>query len=113
MSALEQPKKSLTNWRDGLKDLWNVAGIADQSSGLPSITSHYGYFMTAWHLPLAISGQQADLPKGTLAFTPKIASPYSLPLLLPGVSGLLRSPKDLSYEVELTVGSLELASLEV
>eukprot|EP00927_Polykrikos_kofoidii_P071217 TRINITY_DN67517_c0_g1_i1.p1 TRINITY_DN67517_c0_g1~~TRINITY_DN67517_c0_g1_i1.p1 ORF type:complete len:1064 (+),score=165.60 TRINITY_DN67517_c0_g1_i1:141-3332(+) len=111
--ALEQPAKSLKNWRDTLKDLWNVAGIADQNSGLPSITSHYGYYMSAWHLPLAISGQQADLPKGTLSFKPKVPSPYALPLLLPGVIGLIRSARDLHFEVELTAGSLQLSSLRV
>jgi len=113
MSALKQPAKSLKNWRDNLKDLWNVAGVADQNTGLPSITSHYGYHMSAWHLPIAISGQQADLPNGYLSFAPKVASPYSLPLLLPGIVGLLRSPKDLYFEVELSVGLITLSSLRV
>jgi non-lysosomal glucosylceramidase len=111
--ALEQPAKSLRNWRDGLKDLWNVAGIADKGTGLPSITSHYGYYMSAWHLPLAISGQQADLPGGSLSFSPKVASPYALPLFLPGVVGLIRSAHDLNFELELFSGSLVLSSLEV
>ena len=28
--------------------------------------------MVAWHIPLAISGQQADLPRGSLTFAPKL-----------------------------------------
>lgn len=47
--ALSQPAKSLGLWRDGLHDLWNVAGVAGgvglPQYGLPYITSHYGYAM--------------------------------------------------------------------
>jgi len=111
--ALKQPAKSLSNWRDNLKDLWNVAGIADENTGLPKITSHYGYYMSAWHLPLAISGQQADLPKGALSFSPRVTPPYSLPILLPGVIGSIRSQHSMHFELELTVGSLQLTSLQV
>ena len=67
-AALEmQPRKSLDYWRTAIADLWNVAGISKASAktgqvgAFPSVTSHYGFHMVEWHLPLAISGQQADL----------------------------------------------------
>jgi hypothetical protein len=51
-----------------INDQWNTAGIASDE-GQPYITSHYGFHMVEWHLILALSGQQADLPKGTLSFS--------------------------------------------
>jgi non-lysosomal glucosylceramidase len=111
--ALSQPKKSLENWRSILRDLWNVPGVADQESGLPSVTSHYGYYMSAWHLLLALAGQQADLPNSNLAFLPKLDVPFSVPLLLPGVVGLVHGAADGHFEVQLSAGELQLQSLSV
>merc|ERR1712196_449065 len=104
---------SLQNWRYSLKDLWNIAGNADQETGLPYITSHYGFFMVAWHIPLALSGQQADLPRGRLTFDPRVEAPYSLPVLLPGVVGLFSSSQDGTFALEIRVGELQLVRLAV
>ena len=49
--------------------LRDTAGIKD-TSGYGTVTSHYGMHMVAWHIPLAISGQQADLPRSSLTFAP-------------------------------------------
>lgn len=110
--SLKQPEKSLGNWRSRLRDLWNIAGVADQNTGLPSVTSHYGYFMTAWHIPLALSGQQADLPNGVLAFVPRVTAPYALPVLLPGKVGLLSASSGV-FTLELTAGNIDLLQLTV
>ena len=69
--------------------------------------------MVAWHLPLALSQQQADLPNGTLSFAPRLPAPYSLPVLLPGVLGVVHSPRPGEYAVWLTVGELDLQLLSV
>ena len=69
--------------------------------------------LVAWHIPLAISGQQANLPNGTLSFAPKLKAPYSLPVVLPGVFGSLSSPSTGRYALRLTVGALTLTSLSV
>lgn len=61
-------KESFDHWRTKLNEIWNVAGIL--SSGeytkvsnvspttddteLPFITSHYGYYMSSWHIILGI-----------------------------------------------------------
>mgnify|MGYP001221119951 CR=1 FL=1 len=61
-----------------------------------SITSHYGYHMTSWHVLLALSKQQADLSAAgnkTLVFDPVLpcnaGTPqgYQMPFLLPNVVG--------------------------
>jgi len=111
--ALAQPMKSLENWRTRMKDLWNIAGVADQNTGLASVTSHYGYFMTAWHIPLALSGQKANLPEGTLSFDPKLKAPWKLPVFLAGVTGSISSSEGSCVVLELRVGTLQLKSLQV
>eukprot|EP01052_Picozoa_sp_SAG31_P039038 SAG31_NODE_5329_length_2608_cov_1.073735_2_plen_95_part_00 len=68
--------------------------------------------IVAWHLPIAMSGQQADLHKGSLTFAPKVQPPFTLPVFMPGVLGTL-SANGTSYTIKLTVGSLELATLAV
>lgn len=51
--ALKMPQKALGLWRDNLNDLWNICGLSQ--NGQSWITSHYGFAMTAWHLPFALS----------------------------------------------------------
>ena len=117
----QQPRKSLDFWRSSVSDLWNVAGIASarpDGDAFPSITSHYGFHMVFWHLPLAISGQQADLgaENSSLTFAPKVQAPFSLPILLVGVLGSVRADKKqdgMKYTVELTIGDLRVESLSV
>ncbi len=80
-----------------VNDLWNIAGVSGGVGygvgGQPWITSHYGYFMSSWHLIFALSGQQANLPAGTLSFNPADSSlrtkPWSYPVLLPGILGII------------------------
>ncbi len=65
--AINVVKESFDQWRTELNEIWNVAGIL--SSGnytnypgvsytsddtLPYITSHYGYYMSSWHIILGI-----------------------------------------------------------
>ena len=97
--TLELSKRSVQGWSEGVKDQWNTAGISDSAS-YPTVTSHYGYHMTSWHIPLALSGQNVSLPSGELRFEPIAEPPYTLPfyftgklgsILLMGMSTLLRS----------------------
>ena len=72
--------------------------------------------MVSWHIPLAMSGQLADLASPTnrsLTFAPKLPPPYSLPIMLPGVLGAVASTAARRYTVCLTVGSIELDLLSV
>ena len=110
--ALAQPAKSLGLWRSGLNDLWNICGLSQD--GQSWITSHYGFAMTAWHLPYALSGQNANLPKGSLTFSPKIdtTSAWTLPFFLPGVLGTIGADGG-GYFITVMFGSLELAHLAV
>eukprot|EP01043_Picozoa_sp_COSAG02_P048866 COSAG02_NODE_4850_length_4905_cov_6.344985_1_plen_1001_part_00 len=109
--ALEQPKKSLGLWRSELNDLWNICGLSQ--NGQSWITSHYGFAMTAWHLPYAISGQTADLPRGSLTFDPKLTEAmWTLPWFLPNVLGTLSKTSG-GYELLVKIGSLELTHLAV
>jgi hypothetical protein len=87
--ALAVPQKSLGVWRDVLHDMWNVASLA--AGGLPSLTSHYGTYMTCWWIPIAMSGQVLHQPRATLQFSPKLQPPYALPVYFPGLLGQLRA----------------------
>ena len=108
--ALNTSKKTVDTWRELNKDLWNVAGISETFSGRPIITAHYGYWMTVWHLPLAISGQQADFLEAnssSLVFAPKLhaaGTPFSLPVILPGTVGTISSADGTTFVLRVSAG---------
>ena len=127
--ALSVAQKALDNWRYVLNDQWNVAGLVggyhtpeEGGSGLPYMTSHYGFYMTAWHMVLALSGQVANMTQGSLTFEPKLSPPFTFPVMLPGVWGYVEgevfSPKHpiggyVQYTVGLNFGSITLESLSI
>ena len=114
-TALDNFHKSATSWSERVNDQWNTAGIKD-TDGYPTVTSHYGFHMVSWHIPLAITGQIADLSNPsnrTLTFAPALSAPYTLPILLPGVLGTLSSPSAGKFLVELSVGEVMLHVLAV
>ena len=114
-TALENFHSSATSWSERTNDQWNTAGIKD-SDGYPTVTSHYGFHMVSWHVPLAISGQLADLSNSnnrTLTFAPAVSAPYTLPILLPGILGTVASPSVGKFIVQLSVGDLKLHVLAV
>eukprot|EP00731_Ephydatia_muelleri_P017922 Em0010g1020a len=123
--ALSVAEKSLDYWRSVLNDQWNIAGLLGgtlATSGLPFITSHYGFFMTAWHIVFALSGQNANMTEGSLTFAPKVSPPFLLPVMLPGVWGYLEAqefaPKRpdagyVQYTLGLNFGSIPLQSLSI
>ena len=83
--------------------------------GKPWVTSHYGFHMVLWHLPFAISGQYTDLNKGVLLFSPKLQSPFILPVLIPNmlgsISAISLSSGHSAYTLTLVVGNLTLNQL--
>jgi non-lysosomal glucosylceramidase len=120
-SAFIQSEKGLNHVRQTLNDQWNTHGIyASDGYGLggkPWITSHYGFHMVLWHLPFAISGQYTDLNKGVLLFSPKLRSPFILPVLIPTIFGSISaiplSSGQSTYTLTLIVGNLTLNQLAV
>ena len=84
--ALDHARLTLDRWRLVLKDQWAVSGVTGGvgygAEGQPWITSHYGYYMSAWHILFALSGQRYD--RGALSFAPRLTPPYVLPVLVPG-----------------------------
>ena len=83
------------NYAEVVNDLWNIAGIKF-NDGNPSITSHYGYHMTSWHVLLALTGQGADFSDATNAsltfVTPAFPGKtcgFSYPVILPGAVGTI------------------------
>lgn len=118
--ALQQANVSISLWRDTLHSLWDIAGISggpsNAAAGLPTITSHYGYAYTCWHIIMALAGQVADLPTGRLAFDPPagVSSAFKYPVLLPGVLGTVSGDGSGSFSLELAVGGpLMLTDLSV
>ena len=37
-----------------------MGGLGYGAEGMPYISSHYGYYMSSWHLLFALSGQAYD-----------------------------------------------------
>jgi len=119
--ALSQSEKSLNHVRETLHDQWNTHGIYGGDGygigGKPWVTSHYGFHMVLWHLPFALSGQYTNLPKGVLSFSPKIPTPFVLPVLIPktlgSISGTQLANGQTSYSLTLSLGSLSLNELSV
>ena len=120
--------KAIDYWRSVVHDQWNVVGIIGGlgygADGMPYITSHFGYFMSSWHMVMALSGQKANVTEKSLTFNPRFDPhkdpPFVLPVLLPGVWGYLqnnpyRTATDLtvSYTLVLHFGSLDLTHLAV
>jgi len=93
----------------------NVAGIT-LNDGMSSITSHYGYHMTNWHIVKALSGQRLDLSGAgprTMTFSPKVPCPYSYPVLLPSRLATIACAEN-TYSLTLMSGdSLTLDILSV
>ena len=109
---LSPSEKSVKAWSKVVADQWNTAGISD-TDGYPTITSHYGYHMTSWHVPLALIGLNASLASNSLSFKPKIVSPFTLPFYLSaGILGTL-SANETSFTLKLTAGALTLKDLRV
>jgi len=104
-TSLGKYEASATSWSQRINDQWSTAGLKD-TAGYPTCTSHYGYHMISWHTPLALSGQQANLQEGnaSLTFSPRVPRPFTLPVLLPGVIGLLTA--DASASVTLSISSV-------
>ncbi|CAF5059806.1 unnamed protein product, partial [Rotaria sp. Silwood1] len=85
--------------------------------GKPWVTSLYGFHMVLWHLPFAITGQYTDLTKGILLFSPKLQSPFLLPVLIPNTFGSISATPLLngqsSYTFTLAIGNLSLNILAI
>ena len=128
-SILELSQGTGTSYSQRMNDQWNVAGIKT-NDGFPSITSHYGYHMTAWHTLFAVTGQVVDLSGATksISFDPLFTtcvgggSGYAFPVLLPGVVGTVKcratsvmgGASKVSYTLLLSKGVLEgVSTLEV
>ena len=117
--ALPVAQVALGRWREEpLNDLWNVAGVMGGlgygAEGMPYITSHYGYYMSSWHLVFALSGQFFDAPSGSLAFAPKVTPPFSLPVLIPRTVASIAATADGSFTLRVRAGEpLRLSAVRV
>jgi non-lysosomal glucosylceramidase len=117
--ALQVAQTALGRWREApLNDLWNVAGVVGGlgygAEGMPYITSHYGYYMSAWHLVFALSGQSFDAPSGSLAFAPKLSPPFSLPVLTPKTVASIAATADGRFTLRVRAGKpLRLSAVRV
>ena len=114
--------KAYELWSSVFHDDWNVPGILGGIgygvSGQSFITSHYGFYMSSWHIVMGLSGQCANVTEKSLTFAPRLDPPYSLPVILPAVWGYLQADinhgdASVSYTVGLEFGSLELSYLAV
>ena len=107
-------------------DEWNVPGVlggigytvdGSRVDGQTYFTSHYGFYMSSWHLVMGLSGQLANVTEKSLTFAPRLDPPYSLPVILPAVWGYLQADiinsVSVSYTVGLEFGRLELSHLAV
>ncbi len=64
--------------------------------------------LTDYYLVYALSGQQTDLPAGTLSFAPLYACPMSLPFGIAGGEGLISCDAGGKWTLSLAFGTLTL-----
>jgi len=115
VSALSPVEMELVNYRDRLRDMWNIVGIISPSDwgvdesvhGAPFVTSHYGFVMPDYFLLPLFSGQQTNIPRGTLSFSPVYPCPFNLPLLIANCTGIVSCTNN-EYMVSISFGSLSL-----
>jgi hypothetical protein len=95
-AALEPSRWILSNYRDRLKMMWDLTGLSttddwgtDDNNGQPFCTSHYGFMLTDYYLIYALSGQQTNIPAGSLSFAPLYSAPYTVPFAFMGTEGVL------------------------
>jgi len=114
-TALQPTEKQLVNLRDRLRDLWNIVGIMtasdwgpdDSIHGMPYVTSHYGFVMTDYYLLTVLSGQQTNIPGGSLKFNPVYDCPFNVPLLIVNTTGVVSCSNGM-YKVSISYGKLSL-----
>lgn len=116
--SLLYSERSTKAWSQVQNDQWGTVAVSD-AAGFPTVINHYGYHMTSWHIPLALSGQQARLyPAATasLTFDPKLTpdqATWSFPVFLPGRLGTIQRTADNTYVLSLSVGEVELQTVAV
>ena len=64
--------------------------------------------LTDYYLTYALSGQQTNLPAGTLSFVPLYACPFNLPFGLVGGEGTVSCDGSGTYTFYLAFGTLTL-----
>ena len=114
-ASLEPTRRTLENYRSRLRSMWDLTGLSTTSdwgsedqNGQPFVTSHYGFMLTDLYLLYALSGQQLDIPSGTLSFSPLYPCPFNVPFVALGREGSLSCTGSNSFTLSLAFGSLEL-----
>jgi hypothetical protein len=114
-TALQPTQWELDNYRSRLNSMWDLTGLSttgdwgsDSSNGQPLCTSHYGFMLTDYYLTFSLSGQQLDLPSGTLSFAPLYPCPTSLPFGLIGGEGTISCDAAGAWTLLLAFGNLTL-----
>ena len=114
-AALEPMRRMVVNYRDRLGDLWNLRALTHTETegsarehGGPREQGHYGFMLTDLYLLPLLSGQQAALHLGRLAFRPIFAPPYALPVLLRGTEGALEADAAGGLTLRVAFGAISL-----
>jgi hypothetical protein len=114
--GLDEANKVIASYKHGVRDWWDwkdlAAGPGSTCStapggvvdGQPWCNSHYTRQLIGWAVPLALSGQQFDLPSQTLTFSPSVGAPTRLPAIAGGFAGVLDTAL---REITVLSGSLE------
>jgi hypothetical protein len=62
--------------------------------------------LTDYYLPYALSGQQTNLPAGTLSFAPLYACPMQLPFGMVGIEGTIACDASSKFTLSVAFGHL-------
>eukprot|EP00656_Telonema_subtile_P055540 TRINITY_DN8636_c0_g2_i1.p1 TRINITY_DN8636_c0_g2~~TRINITY_DN8636_c0_g2_i1.p1 ORF type:complete len:1042 (-),score=198.12 TRINITY_DN8636_c0_g2_i1:161-3286(-) len=115
--ALAMAQKGLDHYRSTLRDQWNIHGlVANDGYGVDGqswCTAHYGFHMTLWHIPFAMSGQVFSAVSKSLIFRPKLPCPFTLTTLVTGAVGTLQCDQQANFTLKVTLGHLQVNHLEV
>ena len=110
--GLNKIAEHLTYQRDTIKDAW---GYYEQltDNGLPWANPNHTSHLSIWFIPIAMSGQQFEAPKGLLRFNPHAPENSILPFFTPYAHGLLTIHKGERYTLEIISGKLILEELQI
>jgi len=109
--SLAEAEKIVRKWRDKLRDEWDYKDLSTGWDGYPWCNSHYTRQVIVWAIPLALSGQQWNVPARRLTFDPRPGAPTRLPFFTPQANGVIEAIAGGRWRLTVIAGRLELDEL--
>ena len=72
------------------------------------LVAHYGFEMVDFYIITALSGQQTNMPNGSLSFAPRLPCPMQLPMNAAALTGTIACDAAGTWTLAVAFGSLQL-----